>query len=54
MKNAYNILDCRGNLTGMIRGADGVGPLYRADFVTVGRIAEVVISVELAGHVSFV
>jgi hypothetical protein len=34
----------------MIRGADGVGPLYRVDFSTVARIDEVLVSFQLAAN----
>lgn len=37
----------------MIRGADGVGPLYRIDFLTVARIDEVLVSLQLAKNAAF-
>ena len=46
-------LDCNGNLTGMIRGAEGEGPLFRIDFLTVGRIAEGALSAQLVADVRF-
>jgi hypothetical protein len=47
------LLDCNGNLIGMIRGAQGQGPLFRVDFLTVGRIAEVAVSAQLVADVRF-
>ena len=49
----FLLLDCNGNLAGIIRGADGEGPLYRVDFLTVGRIAEAVLSTQLVPDVHF-
>jgi hypothetical protein len=37
----------------MIRGADRQGPLFRVDFLTVGRIAEVALSAQLVADVNF-
>ena len=50
MRLTFLCFDCNGNLKGIIHGADGEGPLFRIDFLTVGRIAEVL---HLLGLFSF-